>query len=220
MHPLDNEAPEAGGQRRCAAAGWTLRTDRIFYQPAGPHCGDPAVRLGAVHAGVPAHAGQGQQHVPRGKGWRPAHLLPPAKNLRKKTTLWSTPRAASSGWAASLGARATLWLWTTAAPFVVNGAVQSGEILYPTYAKDALEYPYTMPEGCFFVLGDYRTQSEDSRDFGPVPLEDVQAKSNYTTAATQSVIPRRPEEAAGILPVNRGVWAAAQEYELFLTREE
>lgn len=27
-----------------------------------------------------------------------------------------------------------------------------------------------------FVLGDYRTQSEDSRDFGPVPLEDVQAK--------------------------------------------
>ena len=24
---------------------------------------------------------------------------------------------------------------------VVNGAVQSGEILYPTYAKDALEYP-------------------------------------------------------------------------------
>ena len=46
------------------------------------------------------------------------------------------------------------------------------------------------------------------------------SKSNYTTAATQSVIPRKPEEAAGILPVNRGVWAAAQEYELFLTREE
>ena len=57
-----------------------------------------------------------------------------------------------------------------------QGAVQSGEILYPTYAKDALEYPYTVPEGCVFVLGDYRTQSEDSRDFGPVPLEDVQAK--------------------------------------------
>lgn len=46
------------------------------------------------------------------------------------------------------------------------------------------------------------------------------SKSNYTTAATQFVIPRKPEEAAGILPVNRGVWAAAQEYELFLTREE
>ena len=64
----------------------------------------------------------------------------------------------------------------TSGTLVVNGSAQSGEILYPTYAKDALEYPYTVPEGCFFVLGDYRTQSEDSRDFGPVPLEDVQAK--------------------------------------------
>ena len=44
-----------------------------------------------------------------------------------------------------------------------------------TLASD-VSYPYTVPEGCFFVLGDYRTQSEDSRDFGPVPLEDVQAK--------------------------------------------
>ena len=59
---------------------------------------------------------------------------------------------------------------------VVNGAVQSGEILYPTYAKDTLTYPYTVPEGCVFVLGDYRTQSEDSRDFGPVALDDVEAK--------------------------------------------
>ena len=59
---------------------------------------------------------------------------------------------------------------------VVNGAVQSGEILYPTYAKDTLTYPYTVPEGCVFVLGDYRTQSEDSRDFGPVTLDNVDAK--------------------------------------------
>ena len=60
-------------------------------------------------------------------------------------------------------------------------AVKDGDLLIcyrlqKTYAKDALEYPYTVPEGCVFVLGDYRTQSEDSRDFGPVPQEDVQAK--------------------------------------------
>lgn len=59
---------------------------------------------------------------------------------------------------------------------VVNGAVQSGEILYPTYAKDALEYPFTVPENSVFILGDYRTQSEDSRDFGAVSMDDVEAK--------------------------------------------
>lgn len=59
---------------------------------------------------------------------------------------------------------------------MVNGLAQSGEILYPTYAKDALTYPCTVPEGCVFVLGDYRTQAQDSRDFGALPLADVKAK--------------------------------------------
>lgn len=59
---------------------------------------------------------------------------------------------------------------------LVNGTVQSGEILYPTYPKDTLTYPYQVPEDALFILGDYRTQSEDSRDFGPVPLENVKAK--------------------------------------------
>lgn len=59
---------------------------------------------------------------------------------------------------------------------LVNGSVQSGEILYPTYAKEGLEYPYIVPEGCVFILGDYRTQAKDSRDFGPVALTEVKAK--------------------------------------------
>lgn len=59
---------------------------------------------------------------------------------------------------------------------LVNGTNQTGEILYPTYAKEALEYPYAVPEGSVFILGDYRTQAEDSRDFGAVSLENVQAK--------------------------------------------
>ena len=58
----------------------------------------------------------------------------------------------------------------------VNGTTQSGEILYPTYAKEELEYPYRVPEGHVFVLGDYRTQTQDSRDFGPIPMENVLGK--------------------------------------------
>lgn len=59
---------------------------------------------------------------------------------------------------------------------LVNGTAQSGEIMYPTYAKEGIEYPYRVPEGQVFILGDYRTQTEDSRDFGPIPLENVEGK--------------------------------------------
>ena len=59
---------------------------------------------------------------------------------------------------------------------LVNGTVQANEILFPTYAKEGMEYPYQVPEGCVFILGDHRTQAEDSRDFGCIRLEDVKAK--------------------------------------------
>lgn len=58
----------------------------------------------------------------------------------------------------------------------VNGTTQSGEILYPTYPKDGITYPYRVTAGCVFVLGDYRTEAEDSRDFGPIPMENVHGK--------------------------------------------
>lgn len=60
--------------------------------------------------------------------------------------------------------------------FMVNGTVLGGEILYPTYAKEGIEYPYRVPEGHLFLLGDYRTQATDSRDFGPVPLDNIKGK--------------------------------------------
>ena len=59
---------------------------------------------------------------------------------------------------------------------LVNGNPQSGEILYPTYARENDTYPLRVQEGTVFVLGDYRTQTQDSRDFGPIPLDDIQGK--------------------------------------------
>lgn len=59
----------------------------------------------------------------------------------------------------------------------VNGTTQGGEIMYPTYPGENYEYPYVVPEGHVFVLGDYRTQTEDSRDFGPIPLTDLDGKA-------------------------------------------
>ena len=59
---------------------------------------------------------------------------------------------------------------------LVNGTAQTGEIAFPTYAKKGITYPYTVPEGSVFILGDYRTQAKDSREFGPISTEDVKAK--------------------------------------------
>ena len=58
----------------------------------------------------------------------------------------------------------------------VNGTVQTGEIMYPTYTKEGLEYPYVVPEGHVFIMGDYRTNTVDSRDYGPISMENLKAK--------------------------------------------
>ena len=58
----------------------------------------------------------------------------------------------------------------------VNGVSQSGEIMFATYPRDGAQYPVTIPEGSVYVLGDHRTDTKDSRDYGPIPLEDVEGK--------------------------------------------
>lgn len=59
---------------------------------------------------------------------------------------------------------------------LVNGTNQAGEIMYPTYAKEGIEYPYRVAEGQVFILGDYRTQAKDSRDYGSIEQKNVKAK--------------------------------------------
>ena len=53
----------------------------------------------------------------------------------------------------------------------VNGTLHAGEVLYPTYPAGGVTYPYTVPEGCLFILNDYRTHGRDSRHFGAVPQQ-------------------------------------------------
>ena len=57
----------------------------------------------------------------------------------------------------------------------VNVTEQTGEIAFPTNPGKQT-YPYTVPEGCVYLLGDYRTNTTDSRDFGPVEEKQIKAK--------------------------------------------
>lgn len=43
-----------------------------------------------------------------------------------------------------------------------------------------LEYPYTIPEGSIWAMGDNRTNSKDSRYFGPVEIERITGKAWLT----------------------------------------
>lgn len=49
--------------------------------------------------------------------------------------------------------------------------------LAPTYQGMSITYPYTVPAGCIWVMGDNRTNSSDSRYFGPVPADSVSGEA-------------------------------------------
>ena len=46
----------------------------------------------------------------------------------------------------------------------------------PTYAKESIQYPITVPAGQYFVMGDNRGMSYDSRDFGCVKREQIDGR--------------------------------------------
>ena len=60
----------------------------------------------------------------------------------------------------------------------VNGTEQTGEIAFPTNPGNQ-EYPYVVPKGYVYILGDYRTKAIDSRTFGPVKKANVKSKVTF-----------------------------------------
>ena len=66
----------------------------------------------------------------------------------------------------------------------INGTLQKEEYVHnnPTYelsntlSGQDISYPYTVPNGYIWVMGDNRTNSSDSRYFGPVNINSVTGK--------------------------------------------
>lgn len=63
---------------------------------------------------------------------------------------------------------------TESGDLVVNGARQSEEVFYQTVMES--EDPILVPEDTVYILGDRRDACRDSRDFGPIPISDLEGK--------------------------------------------
>ena len=65
--------------------------------------------------------------------------------------------------------------------YVDGEALEEDYIREPTYTAEGTEFPLTVPEGCIFVMGDNRNDSDDSRDstLGPVDTRCVLGRALF-----------------------------------------
>ena len=65
--------------------------------------------------------------------------------------------------------------------YVDGAALEEDYIRQPTHLEEGLEFPVTVPEGCVFVLGDNRNDSDDSRDpdLGPVDTREIMGQAVF-----------------------------------------
>ena len=62
----------------------------------------------------------------------------------------------------------------------VNGQRQEEPYVNPEFPDDSSYGPTTVPQGKVFVMGDNRTNSRDSRFFGPLPIENIEGEAFVT----------------------------------------
>lgn len=60
-----------------------------------------------------------------------------------------------------------------------------------TFSKSPIAFPYKVPEGTYFVLGDNRRNSSDSRVIGPISSTSIIAKAGYRIYPIYDVGPVR-----------------------------
>lgn len=65
--------------------------------------------------------------------------------------------------------------------YEVDGAATYDEIPYKTYMskKHSISYPVTLKKDEYFILNDFRSDTADSREYGPVKKENVKGKLLY-----------------------------------------
>jgi signal peptidase I len=61
----------------------------------------------------------------------------------------------------------------------VDGKPLVEDYVSPDYADQRSMAEIVVPPHCYFVLGDHRNMSNDSRDFGPVPAKDIYGKAVF-----------------------------------------
>lgn len=60
---------------------------------------------------------------------------------------------------------------------MINGSHPNEEVFYPTQIADTnLPLPYTLSEGEFAVLNDYRSDLNDSRTYGVIKKDALKGK--------------------------------------------
>lgn len=71
--------------------------------------------------------------------------------------------------------------FSAGAVYVDGAALSEPYAREPTFTDEGTEFPLTVPEGCLFVMGDNRNDSDDSRDpaLGPVDVRSVIGRAFY-----------------------------------------